>query len=237
MGWPPFDQQSRGDKVVRTATLLAISILVACAAPAGSADGDAPKEVPAPSTAPVPQGDYVIDKAHTSLMFRVSHLGFSAYTGRFTRVEAELQFDPANITASRVNVRIDPRSIEADNAPSGFLQALAGSEWLDAGRFPELNFRSQSVEPTGANRFRIHGQLTLHGVTRPVVLDAKYNGGYAGHTYEPQARVGFSAQGTLRRSEFGITYGLPDPGSSFGVGDEITVILESEFTGPPLSTR
>ncbi len=147
------------------------------------------------------------------------------------------KFNPADITASRVNVRIDPRSIDADNAPSGFLQDLAGDKWLDAERFPELTFRSQSVETTGANRFRIHGQLTLHGVTRPIVLDAKYNGGYAGHTYEPQARVGFSAQGTLRRSEFGVSYGLPDPGSSFGVGDEITVILETEFTGPALSAR
>jgi polyisoprenoid-binding protein YceI len=90
------------------------------------------------------------------------------------------------------------------------------------------------VEVTGANSFRIHGRLTLHGVTKPVVLEAKYNGGYAGHPYDPQARVGFSAQGTLKRSDFGVSFGLPAPGSSFGVGDEITVILESEFTGPPL---
>ena len=93
------------------------------------------------------------------------------------------------------------------------------------------------MELTGANRFRIHGQLTLHGVTRPVVLEAKYNGGYAGHPYDPQARVGFSAQGTFKRSDFGVSYGIPAPGSSFGVGDEITVILETEFTGPALAAR
>ena len=149
---------------------------------------------------------------------------------------AELQFNPANIATSRVNVRIDPRSIEADNTPSGFLQTLAGNQWLDADRFPELTFRSQSVELTGANSFRIHGQLTLHGVTRPVVLEAKYNGGYAGHPYDPQARVGFSAQGTFKRSDFGVSYGIPDPGSSFGVGDQVAVILETEFSGPALAT-
>lgn len=219
---------------MRAATLLALLALAAAASPAAAVDGNAPKDVPAPSTAPVPKGDYVIDKAHTSLLFRVSHLGFSTYTGRFTRVAAELQLNPANIAASRVNVNIDPRSIEADNAPSEFLQTLAGNQWLDADRFPEMTFRSQSVEVTGANSFRIHGQLTLHGVTKPVVLDAKYNGGYAGHPYDPQARVGFSAQGKLKRSDFGVSFGLPAPGSSFGVGDEITVILESEFTGPPL---
>src|SRR5688572_25804575 len=106
---------------MRPTTLLAIFALVAYAAPGGSVERDAPKDVPAPSTEPVPKGDYVIDKAHTSLTFRVSHLGFSAYTGRFTRVDAELHFNPANLAASRVSVNIDPRSIEADNAPSGFL--------------------------------------------------------------------------------------------------------------------
>ena len=219
---------------MRPTTLLAIFALVAHAAPVGSAERDAPKVAPAVSTAPVPKGDYVIDKVHTSLIFRVSHLGFSTYTGRFTRLDADLQFDPANIAASRVSVNIDPGSIEADNAPSGFLQTLAGSEWLDAGRVPELAFRSQSVEVTGTNHFRIHGQLTLHGVTKPVVLEANYNGGYAGHTYEPNARIGFSARGAFKRSDFGVAYGIPAPGSSFGVGDEVTVILETEFTGPAL---
>jgi len=189
-------------------------------------------DVPAPATAPVPAGAYTVDKLHTSLIFRVSHLGFSTYTGRFTRLDANLQFDPANLAASRVNVTIDPRSIEADNAPSGFLQTLAGKDWLDADRFPEMSFRSKSVEVTGANTFRLRGELTLHGVTRPIVLEARYNGGYASHPYEPNARVGFSAQGTFKRSEFGVSYGIPAPGTTMGVGDEVAVTLESEFSGP-----
>ena len=153
----------------------------------------AANDVPAASTAPVPGGAYQIDQAHSSLIFRVSHLGFSTYVGRFTRLEARLQFDPANIAASRVDVTIDPRSIEADNAPSGFMQTLAGKDWLDADRFPEMTFRTRSVEPTGPASFRIRGELAMHGVTRPLTLEARYNGGYAGHTYEPQARIGFSA--------------------------------------------
>src|SRR5262245_44464829 len=196
-------------------TLFAAIVLVACATTASSVERDGQV------TAPVPKGAYVIDKAHTSLLFRVSHLGFSTYTGRFTQVEADLQFDPANIAASQVQVRIDPRSIEADNAPSGFLQSLAGDQWLDAARFPEMTFRPAGVEVTGANSVRIHGRRTLHGVTRPLVLEAKYNGGYAGRQYEPRARIGFSAQGSFKRSDFGVSYGVPAPGSSFGVGDEV----------------
>ena len=211
---------------MRTAALIATFALAT-----GAAVAD---EVPAASTAPVPAGAYTVDKAHTSLIFRVSHLGFSTYTGRFTSLDAALQFDPADIASSRVSVSIDPRSIEADNAPSGFMQELAGKAWLDAERFPEMSFRTNSVEVTGPGTFRVNGELTLHGVTRPLVLEARYNGGYAGHTYEPKARVGFSAQGRFKRSDFGVSYGVPAPGSTFGVGDDVTVTLESEFSGPPL---
>lgn len=220
---------------MRPVALLAILALATHAAGVTAQEKEAPPAMPAVSTAPVPTGAYQIDKAHTSLVFRVSHLGFSTYTGRFTRVDAKLQFNARNPAASQVNVDIDPRSIEADNPPSGFLQALAGKDWLDAERFPVMTFRSRSIESVGSGKFRVHGDLTLHGVTRPIVLDAKYNGGYAGHTYEPQARVGFSAQGSFKRSEFGVSNGIPAAGSNFGVGDEVDVILEAEFTGPPLT--
>jgi polyisoprenoid-binding protein YceI len=212
---------------MRPSTFLALFVFAAAAS--GSALA---ADVPAPASAPVPAGAYTVDKAHTSLIFRVSHLGFSTYTGRFTRLDANLQFDPRNLAASRVNVTIDPRSIEADNAPSGFMQTLAGKDWLDADRFPEMSFRSKSVEVTGANTFRLRGELTLHGVTRPIVLEARYNGGYASHPYEPNARIGFSAQGKFGRSDFGVSLGIPAAGTTMGVGDEVSVTLESEFSGP-----
>jgi len=190
-----------------------------------------------PSTTPsVPAGAYKIDLAHTSLVFRVSHLGFSTYTGRFTGVDAKLSFDPSRLTDSRVEVKIDPRSITADNAPSGFIDSLAGKSWLDAEQYPDMTFRSKSVEVTGPNAFRIHGELTLHGVTKPMDLDARYNGGYAGlPPYEQNARIGFSATGKFKRSDFGVSYGIPAPGTTMGVSDEVDVVLETEFTGPPLA--
>jgi polyisoprenoid-binding protein YceI len=187
------------------------------------------------AAAPVPKGAYEIDKVHTSLVFRVSHLGFSTYTGRFTSIDAKLDFDPARLGASRVNVTIDPRSIQADNAPSGFLDLLAGKDWLDAAQFPAMSFRSTRVEVTGKDSFRVHGSLTLHGVTKPIVLDARYNGGYAGHPMEPRARIGFSARGSFKRSDFGVSYGIPAPGTTMGVSDAVEVVLETEFTGPPLA--
>jgi polyisoprenoid-binding protein YceI len=182
--------------------------------------------------APVPAGRYSLDKSHATLLFKVDHLGFSGFTGRFTRYDAQLDFDPARPAAARVSVTIDPRSIHTDNAPDGFLEMLAGKDWLDAGQFPEMRFVSQSVVARG-DKLQVNGELTMRGVTRPVMLEGRYNGGYASHPFEPQARIGFSAHGTFKRSDFGIAAGIPVPGTRFGVSDEVQVILEAEFTGPP----
>ena len=199
--------------------------------------GAAQSEVPPPAAKPVPAGDYAFDKSHTSLIFRVNHMGFSTYTGRFTKMDAQLRFDPKNIASSRVSVSIDPRSIEADNAPSGFMATLAGKDWLDAERFPTMTFISKTVEPTGANTFRIRGELAMHGVTRPMTLEARYNGGYAGHPMDPNARIGFSARGEFKRSDFGVSMGIPAPGTTMGVGDKVEVIIETELSGPPLGPQ
>jgi polyisoprenoid-binding protein YceI len=183
----------------------------------------------------VPAGEYKLDKAHTSLLFRVKHLGFSNFTARFRRVDAQLQFDPHNLTATQLTATVDARSIETDYPdPSyDFNGELQGEPYLNAAKFPEITFHTTQVEDLGNNALRVHGDLTLRGVTKPIVLDATYNGGYLKHPMDPQARVGFSAHGVLRRSEFGITGGIPAAGSNLGVGDQVSIIIESEFIGPP----
>lgn len=196
--------------------------------PTAAAQAEPPVDVPA--------GAYTIDQAHTSVLFRVSHVGFSNYTARFKRASAQLQFDPKNLAASSVTVNVETKSLETDYpnaAELDFNAELTGEQWLDAARYPQITFRSTSVEVTGARTIRIHGDLSMHGVTRPMTLDARFNGGYAGHPMDKHARIGFSAHGTLKRSEFGVSYGIPAPGSTFGVGDEVEVIVETEFSGPP----
>jgi polyisoprenoid-binding protein YceI len=89
--------------------------------------------------------------------------------------------------------------------------------------------RSDAVESTS--------DPTLHGVTRPVVLTGSFNGGYAGHPMDPHARAGFSAHGTIKRSEYGVSFGVPAPGTHFGVGDDIDVSIETELSGPPLAAH
>jgi polyisoprenoid-binding protein YceI len=190
------------------------------------------------SPAPVPAGKYVLDPEHASLLFRVNHLGFSNYTARFKRFDAQLEFDPVHLARSSVTASVDATSLETDYPNAGkldFNAELQNRDWLDTAKYPHMTFRSTAVELTAQNALRVRGELTMHGVTRPVVLEATYNGGYAGHPKDPQARIGFSATGKLRRSEFGISTGIPAPGTTMGVSDEVDLILEAEFKGPPLS--
>lgn len=193
---------------------------------------DAP---PPAAEAPLPAGAYRIDPTHSALTFWVNHLGFSYYVMQFTSVDTKLTLDPADPARAALEVTIDPRSLVLPSPPAGFLDTLLGAEWLDAAQFPSITYRSTSIDVTGEKTARVTGDLTLHGVTKPVVLDVTFNGGYAGHPMDPNARIGFSATGRFNRSDFGIAFGIPAPGTTMGVGDEVQVSIETEMTGPALA--
>ena len=212
----------------------AMALLLVVVGSASAAESAAPPAMPALAAAPA--GQYQVDKAHASLLLRVSHLGFSTYTTRFSRFDAELSFDPAKPTAARVVTTIDAKSLALDDAPPQCNDIVQGPQFLDSAKFPKIVFRSQSVRMTGEKSMEISGTLDLHGVTRPIVLTGTFNGGYAGMpNMDPHARIGFSAHGSFKRSDFGIVYGVPAPGTTMGVGDLIDFAIEAEFTGPPLA--
>lgn len=225
-------------------------LLMACAV-AALASGCSPAEEaqknPAQATAPAvaegpaapakteaPSGDYTLDKAHSTIVFRVNHIGFSTYVGQFGGFDGRLKLDTADPTKSSVEVTIDTKSLLIPAPPAGFVDKLLSDKWLSAAAFPTMTFRSTKVELTGANTARITGDFTLRGATHPVVLEATFNGGYAGHPYDPNARIGFSARGSLKRTLFGVSEGVPPPGSTMGVGDDVTFEIETEWNGPPL---
>jgi polyisoprenoid-binding protein YceI len=206
-------------------------------APAADAKPADTNAVPPASTAPVPAGAYKLDPMHASLLFRVNHLGFSNYTARFKKFDAQLQFDPQNLGSASVTATVDPNSLETDfpdPTKVDFNAQIRSQEFLDTAKYPDIKFVSKQVDVTGPNTVRITGDFTLHGVTKPLVLEAKFNGGYAGHPFDPAARIGFSANGSLKRSDYGISYGIPAPGTTLGVSDEVQIIIEAEFNGPPL---
>ncbi len=168
----------------------------------------------------LPAGEYVLDKSHASLVARVSHMGFSRYTLRFTRFEAGFSYDPAAPGAARIAVSVDPTSLDTGSA--GFSKALAsGATWLNAGTFPKITFTSTAVTPGPEGTGQVTGDLSFLGVTRPMVLDVRWNGvgpGLFGGT-----RTGFSATAHLKRSDFGNRTDLPV------VGDDVDFEIEVEF--------
>jgi polyisoprenoid-binding protein YceI len=212
-------------------TILAAALLLAaCVQPPAPVEDEA-------IVHDAPAGAYRLDPSHADLSFRVNHIGMSMYTARFIDFSAELQFDPAQPEAMRVSASIEVRSLTLPAPPPGFTEEMLGSKWFDAGQYPRIAFQSTRVEPTGANSARVTGELTLHGITRPVTLDATFNGGYRGHPMDPNARIGFSARGVFKRSDFGMALGVPAPGLSMGVGDEVEFAIEAEFIGPPLNPQ
>lgn len=216
-------------------TALTAASLAACSPQPVQKAQTAPTPAAPAAKAPVNEaspGAYKLDENHASVTFRVNHLGMSRYTARFTDIEADLQFDPANPAAMSVSATIDPRSIETDfhGDKPDFDAELAGPSWLDSAKFPQITFKSTKVDVTGPATANVTGDLTLHGVTRPVTLETTFNGGSKPSAMDPGSRIGFSAHGVLKRSEFGVSYGVPAPGSNFGVGDEVEVMIEAEFT-------
>jgi polyisoprenoid-binding protein YceI len=209
----------------RALTSLVAATLLLSASVCHAADAAAP-----------PAGQYLLDKSHASLQLRVSHLGFSTYTTRFSRFDAQLTFDPKNLAAAKLVTTIESASFEMDAAPAMCLDIVKGPQLLDVAKYPKIVFRSNSVKVTGPKSIEISGSLELHGVTRPLTLTGTYNGGYPGMpNMDPQARAGFSAHGTLKRSEFGMAFGIPAPGTTMGVGDTVDFSIEAEFNGPPLA--
>lgn len=236
----PVRHWSRGTHIKLTAPRVLIVALSFATCSLDSGVSPAAESARSPTMAQMaapPAGAYKLDKSHASIVLRVSHMGFSTYTTRFSRFDADLTFEPENLPASKVATTIDTSSFEMDAAPQMCLDIVKGPQMLDTAKYPQIVFKSERVRMTGAKSMEISGTLTLHGVTRPIVLAATYNGGYSGMPkMDPQARIGFSAHGSLKRSDFGIAYGVPAAGTTLGVGDSIDFSLEAEFTGPPLAT-
>jgi polyisoprenoid-binding protein YceI len=169
--------------------------------------------------AAAPAGTYHLDPKHASVTLKLSHMGLSYYTMRFDKIDASFSYDPANPAASKINVSIDPASIDTDNPP---FNVEIADQFLEAGKYPTISFVSTAVHPGAGGKGEVVGDLTFHGVTRPVTLDVVFNGTGQGMMHEQ--RMGFSGVTTIKRSDFGVVKYVPL------VGDNVTVLIETEFT-------
>jgi polyisoprenoid-binding protein YceI len=181
---------------------------------------------PAVSTDPAAAqaGTYSLEPVHTRVLFSVSHLGLTRWYGDFSRASGVLVLDPRDPAVSRVEVSVPIASVSTTNAT---LDAeLEGADWFDAAKWPTAVFKSRRVTLTGAGRALIEGDLTLHGITAPLTLEASFNGAGA-NPFDKSYAVGFDAVGKLKRADFGIAKDIPF------VGDEVSLIISAAFVRKP----
>ena len=165
-----------------------------------------------------------IDTGHSAVHFGVRHMMFTKTRGRFTRWTGELRLDPANLSSASVEVTIDASSIDTGDAQRD--AHLRSPDFLDVEKFPTLGFRSTGVEDAGEGKLRVAGELTIHGVTKPVVLDTEY----AGRVKDPWGndRAGFAARTAIDRTDFGLRWNLPIETGGVVVGHKVEIELEVE---------
>jgi len=165
-------------------------------------------------------GAYQIDPQHSTLLFKIEHLGLSTYVGRFNDFSASLEFDPADLEATRLDARVDTTSVDVDDSiVEGTLQ---NSDWFHSEQFPQAAFTTRAIKPLGDNRFVFTGELTLRGVTKTVSFQGRFNGG-ATNLLTRRYTLGFTASGTINRTDFGI-----DRYTSL-VGEEVELEFYAEF--------
>jgi polyisoprenoid-binding protein YceI len=138
-------------------------------------------------------------------MWRVNHLGFNDYFGIFGDAKGTLTLDPAKPTAATVQIEIPVASVVTSNAE--LTEHLKKPEFFDAAKFATATFKSTSVAVDGTSA-KISGDLTIKGVTKPVVLDAQFSGAGVGPMNKKDT-IGFHAETKIKRSDFGISYGVP----------------------------
>jgi len=170
--------------------------------------------------AKVPAGEYALDPKHASLVIRVPHMGgFSRYTMRFNKLTGSFSYDPASWQATKVVISVDPRSV--DTADNGFNRTIAG--YFEPEKYPVILFSSTGLTAGADGKGQLAGDLTFHGVTKPVTLDVEFNGVGPG-LLGAGTRMGFSGQGKIKRSEFGVTQARPFAGDVVGLEFEVEFV-------------
>jgi polyisoprenoid-binding protein YceI len=177
-----------------------------------------------PDPGAVAAGIYDVEHYHTQVGFSVLHMGFTRYDGVFSNASGQLKLDPRTLDATALDVTVPVDTVQTTSTKLD--GELKSDQWLDAGRFPTMRFRSTKITRTGPSTAKVAGELTLHGVTRPVVLNAKFVGAGV-NPLDKSFTVGFSASGVIKRSEFGVAAYVPM------ISDEVELAINAAFHKVP----
>ena len=163
---------------------------------------------------------YALDPMHTFVVFKITDVGYAHVVGWFTAVAGELTFDPADVTKSTLKVTIKTASIDTHFAQRN--KDLMSPDFLNVAEFPEIRFKSTSVERTGDKKGKVTGELTLLGVTKPVILDVTFTKVASNPFHNNTPTAGFEAHAAIKRSDFGMKAEIPN------IGDEIDISIDAQ---------
>ncbi|MBI5433649.1 MAG: YceI family protein [Planctomycetes bacterium] len=176
-----------------------------------------------PVTLPVAGATYEIDGVHSSVLFRIKHLGVSYFYGRFNEVTGSFVYDEAKPETSSIQVEVATASV--DTGHDGRDQHLQSPDFFNAAEHPKLTFKSKEVKKSKDGKLSVTGDLTLHGVTKPVTADVEFVG--AGDRGQMGNKAGFETTFTIKREDFGMTKMLGETG--LGNDVRVTVSLEGNL--------
>jgi len=165
-------------------------------------------------------GNYAIEPGHTRVLWSTTHMGFTTWYGEFTKTAGTLKLDPTDPAGSALSIIIRTDSVSTTNERLD--GELVGSEWFDAADYPTITFVSTSVEQTGPNTANVTGNLTFHGVTRPITLAVKFNGAGV-NPLDKKYTAGFDVSGELNRSDYSQNTDVPM------IGDDVKLIISAAF--------
>lgn len=166
---------------------------------------------------------YKLDPSHTMVLFSWNHFGYSNPTADFGLGEGTLVFDEQHPANSSVEVTLPLDRL--DTHVAALDEHLKKPDFLDADQYPVVTFKSTEVQPLGGNKFKVTGNLTVHGVTRPVVLDATLNK-VGPHPMTKAPSIGFDATASIKRSDFGVGAYVPN------ISDELSIRITTEGSVP-----
>jgi polyisoprenoid-binding protein YceI len=167
---------------------------------------------------------WVLDPIHTGVYFAVRHMVISRVRGEFDTYGGTIDLDESDLTRSTIDVTIDAKSI--DTGSSDRDAHLRSPDFLDADNFPEIHFGSQRIDRIDDSNYRVFGELTIRGITRPVALEVEY-GGRARDAWGNE-RIGFVASTSFDRRDFGLTWNQVLEAGGLVVGDRVDVELDVE---------
>jgi len=204
--------------LVSRAAIAAVLALLSTASPSSA------QSVSTTDPKAVKPGIYKVEPYHTQIGFTLSHFGFSDFSGFFSGASGTLELNPANLSTAKLQVSVPVGSVLT--TVSKLDDELKGNQWFDAAQYANATFTSTKVTATGADTADIAGNLTLHGVTKPVTLKARLVGSGT-NPLDKSVTVGFEATGTLKRSDFEVKQYVPL------VGDDVRLTISGAFVLQP----